>query len=395
LIASGVQEWYSGVICCLNEKFVYCSTLALYIYRLTDHSLQRILTGHEKAITGIAKSPFVPNLVVTTSLDKTMKLWDVENGKMIKSITIDGDFKPTSLDWNPHSQFEIAVGGKKGHIRIYNYNSSKYKLLNLKSEADVQKVKYNPKSQDIFVFLKDGTIVLANTVKNSIIYRYKQIHESGIDFSFDPHSNNYVICAYKNGQLSLYDTDKPGEYFRVGSEFERRGGISCVAFLEDEPGSFISGDMRTGVIMYWNVSHSTPIKIVKLRKSGVKELYPIHGEKKFLISFKDGAVGIFNYKLEKLDFITNTGHTETIFDCAFCACNPNILATSSYDGTIKLWDISTMKEFTSLVVHGMKGIIYGLAWHPSTCILWCIDHKNSQNVDCRSSRKRSGTYLGC
>ena len=33
------------------------------------------------------------------------------------------------------------------------------------------------------------------------------------------------------------------------------------------------------------------------------------------------------------------GHIETIFDCKFKPDNPNLLATASFDGTIKVWDI--------------------------------------------------------
>lgn len=35
------------------------------------------------------------------------------------------------------------------------------------------------------------------------------------------------------------------------------------------------------------------------------------------------------------------GHVETIFDCKFSPHDGNILATGSFDGTIKLWDITS------------------------------------------------------
>lgn len=40
--------------------------------------------------------------------------------------------------------------------------------------------------------------------------------------------------------------------------------------------------------------------------------------------------------------ILTQGHIETIFDCKFCPYNRDILATGSFDGTIKLWDITSM-----------------------------------------------------
>ena len=41
------------------------------------------------------------------------------------------------------------------------------------------------------------------------------------------------------------------------------------------------------------------------------------------------------------------GHLETIFDCKFCPSNPNHLATASFDGTIKVWDIMTMQTVSA------------------------------------------------
>ena len=36
------------------------------------------------------------------------------------------------------------------------------------------------------------------------------------------------------------------------------------------------------------------------------------------------------------------GHIETIFDCQFKPDNPNLIATGSFDGTIKVWDVTTL-----------------------------------------------------
>lgn len=45
------------------------------------------------------------------------------------------------------------------------------------------------------------------------------------------------------------------------------------------------------------------------------------------------------------------GHIETIFDCEFAPHDANILATASFDGTIKLWDVAT---FTCVSTVGLN-----------------------------------------
>lgn len=56
------------------------------------------------------------------------------------------------------------------------------------------------------------------------------------------------------------------------------------------------------------------------------------------------------------------GHVETIFDCKFKPDDPNLLATASFDGTIKVWDINTLTAvYTS---PGNEGVVYSLSWAP-------------------------------
>lgn len=53
---------------------------------------------------------------------------------------------------------------------------------------------------------------------------------------------------------------------------------------------------------------------------------------------------------------------ETIFDCKFKPDDPNLLATASFDGTIKVWDINTLTAlYTS---PGNEGVIFALSWAP-------------------------------
>ncbi len=63
-----------------------------------------------------------------------------------------------------------------------------------------------------------------------------------------------------------------------------------------------------------------------------------------------------------MTFFFSQGHVETIFDCKFKPDDPNLLATASFDGTIKVWDINTLTAvYTS---PGNEGVVYSLSWAP-------------------------------
>ncbi len=155
MIPSGVQLWYKHVIAVSNRKLIYCSTIAVYVISLSNFTVERILTGHSMAITGVTKSPYFPNLIATSSLDQSIKVWDIDTGKELKSLaTTDGasGFKPLCIDWNPVSETEIVCGGFKGTVRIYDYNNDKYNHMYAKSESDVIHIGYNPKNVHISLF---------------------------------------------------------------------------------------------------------------------------------------------------------------------------------------------------------------------------------------------------
>uniref|UniRef100_A0A8C5KNZ7 WD repeat domain 17 n=1 Tax=Jaculus jaculus TaxID=51337 RepID=A0A8C5KNZ7_JACJA len=91
--------------------------------------------------------------------------------------------------------------------------------------------------------------------------------------------------------------------------------------------------------------------------------------------FLDGGVGLYDMGAKKWDFLMDLGHMETIFDCKFKPDDPNLLATASFDGTIKVWDINTLTA-----VHtspGNEGVIFSLSWAPGG--LNCIAGATSRN----------------
>jgi len=92
----------------------------------------------------------------------------------------------------------------------------------------------------------------------------------------------------------------------------------------------------------------------------------------FLLSFKNGSVGIFNYSKKALEFLTQPNHSETIFDMAFKPNNKDILATGSYDGSIKIWEINQMQCIANLYKQIQNenvqtrniNIVYSVTWAP-------------------------------
>lgn len=111
--------------------------------------------------------------------------------------------------------------------------------------------------------------------------------------------------------------------------------------------------------------------------TGVKGIAPFKNHPtKFFISLKNGAVCIYDLQKHKMEFLTQAGHAETVFDIEFKPENKNIFASCSFDGSIKIWDIRTMHLKKSLQLPAPKNvekkeeekkgttIFYGIVWSP-------------------------------
>ena len=60
------------------------------------------------------------------------------------------------------------------------------------------------------------------------------------------------------------------------------------------------------------------------------------------------------------------GHIETIFDCQFHPDDPDLLATGSFDGTIKIWDMTTLKP---VIYHKICLLLLELVYLYMNCYL--------------------------
>ncbi|XP_047668416.1 WD repeat-containing protein 17 isoform X1 [Tachysurus fulvidraco] len=428
LLAAGCQPWNKDVCAASGDRFAYCATLAIYVYQL-DHrynefKLRAIMSEHKKTITAISWCPHNPEVFASASADNLLIIWNVAEQKAVARLDNTKGI-PSSISWCWNTGDSVAFVSHRGPLYVWVVSGPDSGVTVHKEAhsflSDICLFRWHPVKKGKVVFgHTDGSLSIFQPGSKNQKHVLRPESLEGTDeedpvtaLEWDPLSTDYLLVANMHNGIRLLDSDSLScvTSFSLPSA---AASVQCLAWVPSAPGMFITGDSQVGVLRVWNVSRTTPLDNFKLKKTGFHALHVLNSPpaKKVACSvspsknhytsstseavppptlsqnqafslppghavccFMDGGVGLYDMGTQKWDFLRDLGHVETIFDCKFKPDDPNLLATASFDGTIKVWDINTLTAvYTS---PGNEGVIYSLSWAPGD--LNCIAGATSRN----------------
>ncbi|XP_022595647.1 WD repeat-containing protein 17-like, partial [Seriola dumerili] len=428
LLAAGCQPWNKDVCAASGDRFAYCATLAIYIYQLdqqyNEFKLRSIMSEHKKTITAISWCPDNPDLFASASADNLLIVWNVAEQKAVARLD-NTKGVPASVSWCWNSADGVAFVSQRGPLYIWVYGGPDPGLTVHKEAhsflSDICLFRWHPTKKGKLVFgHTDGSLSVFQPGSKSQKHVLRPESLEGTDeedpvsaLEWDPLSTDYLLVSNLHNGIRLVDS----EALNCITSFcfpSAAASVQCLAWVPSAPGMFITGDSQVGVLRVWNVSRSTPLDSFKLKKTGFHALHVLNSplskkapsssspsksqhtsstseavppptlsqNRSFSLPpghavccFMDGGVGLYDMGAKKWDFLRDLGHVETIFDCKFKPDDPNLLATASFDGTIKIWDTNTLTAvYTS---PGNEGVVYSLSWAPGD--LNCIAGATSRS----------------
>ncbi|XP_033115625.1 WD repeat-containing protein 17-like [Anneissia japonica] len=426
LLSAGCQPWNSDVCAASGDRFAYCATLAIYIYKLDHHynefKLEAIMSEHKKTITAISWNPTDPDVFASTGADNQVVIWNITKQKAVASLA-NTNAVPNSVGWVLNDKETVVYVSGRGPLYIWNYRTNG-SITNHKDThnfiSDVTKFRLHYKQIGRMVFgHADGSLSFFNTDRrpNKHVLRPENVDGSEdddpvMDLEWDPLSLDYLLVVHVQCGVRLVDC----ESLNVITVFQLPNSATAVqtlAWIPTAPGMFATGDTHHGIIRFWTVSNPAPICSLNLKKTGfhclrifsassqedadgasgvpgfisstskaVETPTPADSSTSYMLppghaicTFLDGGVGLYNFAKRSWDFLRDMGHVETIFECQFKPDNADYLATASFDGTIKVWDVNTMT--CALASHGNEGVIYSISWAPAD--LNCVAASTSKN----------------
>ncbi|ROT79673.1 putative WD repeat-containing protein 17 isoform X2, partial [Penaeus vannamei] len=406
LLAAGAQPWHHNICTAHGRRFAYAATLAIYVYEVeegsSDWQLFSILANHRKTITCLDWHPTNEDLLASASLDQRVCVWSVSSQSVLCTISICR--VPTVVAWCVGHRDLLSFSTQIGPVQLWSYadNSEPYQYFeDYGYSSPIITYRWHPTVPGrLVVGHDDGKITVYR--EDSGKSRYSAFPEGAEDnedhslvtLEWDTCSPDYILVAYRGGSLWLVDINSMMIITKYMMPIS--ASVNTLAWLPDAPGMFVTGDAEKGILRVWTVSKPTPIENIVLKDTGFHVLcttralnaaYPSSDKQNQLIErsserkgimipnvcvltlFKDGGVGLYHLRRKQWIFNREHGHTETIFDCSFKPEDSDLLATGSFDGSIKIWKIDTMEAVDTLP--NRDTIIYSLSWAPAdlNCIV--------------------------
>lgn len=301
---------------------------------LIPNSDVTVLEGHTSEVFVCAWSP-AGSLLASGSGDSTARIWTIGDGpcssnsqkgpldvavlKHYRGRTSDKSKDVTTLDWNGEGTL-LATGSYDGQARIWSKEGELVSTLT-KHKGPIFSLKWNKKGD----YLLSGSVDKTAIVWDIKTGEWKQQFEFHAAPTLDVDWRNNVSFATCSTDNMIY-VCKVGDNRPVKSFMGHQGEVNAIKW--DPTGSLLASCSDDSTAKIWSLKQDTCLHDLK---EHTKEIYTIRWSP------------------------TGPGTN-----------NPNqqlVLASASFDSTIKLWDVETGSVLHSLVAHGDP--VYSVAFSPN------------------------------
>lgn len=203
--------------------------------------------GHSDSVTGLDLHKSRVNLLVSSSVDKSVKVWDVQTGKALVTNVDFGD-KIQNVFWGAGEESLISGLSGDGVLNFFDIRSNeknkKFTLL-----SSIENYCQNPNKPEIFYLTSEKGELMVFDLKAGKINKdsIMKVHEDSAT-SVVCSVNNHVITNSLDSKIKIFD----GDTLKLVKEYDTKAGHLFGSDLHPENPYLFSCGSSIGEVVIWD-----------------------------------------------------------------------------------------------------------------------------------------------
>lgn len=268
----------------------------------------------------------------------------------------------TDLDWNASNQ--LTVGDCTGKIHLYAPDGTLLKMLPSpdpdSSALQVQRIAWNKKADRLLVGYSDGSVVMWEPANATVLGRFQ--------ISFNGHAGNVYNLTILNGQDQFISTGRDGAVSlhdtQTGMQLQLHHDHQAPVYAAswNQGASILATGDALGHIIYWRYDRGQLERsfVVPAHTDTIRQLVWSPDGLVLASASWDNSIKLWNPKTITPLLVLN-GHQDRVNALAYHPSG-KLLATASSDRTIRIWD--TLTGSTVRTLNGHQDSVFAVAWSP-------------------------------
>jgi WD40 repeat protein len=323
----------------------------LRLWDVATGRLIRVIEGHALPVTAVAFSPDERS-VASGSADKTLKLWDVATGKLVRSFEGHSD-TVTSIAYSRDGR-SLVSGSWDKTLRLWDVATGRL-LHTFKGHANtVESVAFSPDGGSIVSGSADKTLRLWNVATGDLLLTLIGHSDTVNSVAYAPDGHS-VVSGSGDHTIKFWDA-------ATGNVLRTLDGhllpVSSIA---------VSPDGRSVVSGSWD-------KTLKLWEASTGKLlrtFVGHSDTVNSVGFSPDGLGVYSGSLDRTikQWDTGTGRLLRTFDglsslveCVAFSPDGRRVVSGGADNVLRLWDAGTGKLLQSFIGH--SDLVTAIAYSP-------------------------------